>query len=103
MTGGPPACVRRMRRRTIGEPSDSNCNSYLPFLFVAVHEILETCCEARLPISLQFPVDPSTSGTGNPSSFGRSLDLNCISSIGSSYRLSRDRTPWSPEKVTMWL
>ena len=55
MTGGPPARVRRMRRRTIGEPSDSNCNSYLPFLFVALHEILETCCDARLPISLAVP------------------------------------------------
>jgi len=59
-----------MRRSTIGEPSDRNRNSYLPFLLVVAQEILETCCAARLPIGVQFPADVSISGTGRPSSFG---------------------------------
>jgi hypothetical protein len=51
-------------------------------------------------ISVQLPADNSISGTGKPSSFGRSLDFSWISSIERSYRLSCDLTPCSPEKVT---
>jgi len=53
-------------------------------LLVAAQAMLETCCDDRLPTSLQLPAETSISGTGRPSTSGRSRDLSCIWSIGNS-------------------
>ena len=78
-----------MIRIVIGEPSDSNCNSYLlPCLSTALQVILETCLAAKFPSCLHIPADNSTNGTGRPSTFGLLLEFSSIRSMGSSYRLS---------------
>src|SRR5213080_3704629 len=86
----------------IGDPSDTNWNSYLrPFPSAALQETLDTCWIAKFPICLHVPVDSSTDGVGNPSALGLSLDFNSIRSIDSSYRLSCSRLLLSPENVMM--
>ena len=86
----------------MGEPSDSNWNSYFrPFPSAALQETLDTCCFAKSPICLHIPVDSSTAGVGNPSTLGLSFDFNSIRSIDSSYRLSCSLLLFSPENVMM--
>src|SRR5262249_17246166 len=95
---------KRTRRRLMGEPSDSNRSSYfLPFLSVAEHETLETCLVAKFPSCRQTPLDNSTSGSGRPSTFGRSFDFTSIRSTARTYRFSCMRLPYSPEKEMTWL
>lgn len=85
-------------RRVIGKPSDTNCNSYvLPFLSIALQEILETCLAAKFPSCVHVPADNSTNGTGRPSTFGLFLEFSSIRSIGSWYRSSCCLWPFSPE------
>src|ERR1700730_19448351 len=92
------------RRTVIGGPSDSKCSSYfLPFLSTALHEMLEICRAAKFPSCLQIPADNSMNGTGRPSTLGLSLEFSNIRSIGSSYRLSSARWPFSPENEMTWL
>src|SRR5487761_2801842 len=89
-------------RIVMGEPSDSNCNSYfLPSLSVAEQEILEPCPAAKFPSCLHVPADNSTNGTGKPSTFGRLLEFSSIRSTVSSYRLSCGLRPFSPENDMM--
>src|SRR3954469_21496740 len=91
-------------RRVIGEPSDSKCNSYfLPFLSTALQEMLEICRAAKFPSCLQNRADNSMNGTGRPSTLGLSLEFNSMRLMGSSYRLSSARRPFSPENETTWL
>src|SRR5438445_2915323 len=86
----------------MGDPSDSNWNSYFrPFPSAALQETLDTCCIAKLPICLHIPVDSSTDGVVNPSTFGLSFDFKSIRSIDSSYRLSCSHLLFSPENVMM--
>ena len=92
------------RRTMMGKPSDTNCISYvLPFLSVALQEMLETCLAAKFPICLHSPADNTGTGTGRPSTFGLSLEFSSIRSMGSSYRLSSVLDPFSPENEMMWL
>jgi len=75
----------RIRRSVTGSPSDSNCSSYFrPSLAVAAQEMLETCRVAMIPNCRHVPVEDSTSGTGRPSTFGRSLEFSSIRSTCSS-------------------
>jgi hypothetical protein len=87
----------------IGEPSDSNWNSYVTALAsVAMQATLDTCCVAKFPICLHDPLAGTTDGTGNPSSLGRSFDFKSIWSIDNS-NTSWSRLVLSPENVMMWL
>jgi hypothetical protein len=71
-----PALPKPYRRplSLIGDPSDSNWNSYFrPFPSAASQETLDTCWVAKFPTCLQIPVDSSTAGVGNPSTLGLSF------------------------------
>src|ERR1700730_5218626 len=86
----------------IGAPSDWNSSSYfLPFLSIALQEMLETCLVAKLPSCLHIPADNSTNGTGRPSTLGLSLEFSSIWSMDSSYRLSCSLRAFSPENEMM--
>src|SRR5882757_6118848 len=86
----------------IGDPSDSNWNSYFrPFPSAALQVTLDTSCAAKFPICLHIPVDSSTDGVGNPSTLSLSFDFNSIRSMDNSYRLSCSLLFFSPENVTM--
>src|SRR6266567_8826705 len=94
--------VTRIILTLMGDPSDSNRNSYFrPFPSAALQETLDTCCIAKFPICLHIPVESSTDGVGNPSTLGLSFDFKRIRSIDSSYKSPCSLLLFSPENVMM--
>ena len=59
-------------------------NTTGPDYILSMGAMLDICRVERMPSWRHVPVEDSTSGTGRPSTFGRSLELSSMRSIGSS-------------------